>query len=132
VASLVGDTYEGPNPLTVNFTAASSTDPDAIDSVASYTFDCGDGTPKVTQSSPTLTHTYTQSGRFLAKLTVTDSRGLVSSNTSEQFIKVLDPVVDGLNPDKPVVGLAKGRFGGGSLDWLLVGVLVGLGALRRR
>jgi len=67
--------------LTVNFTGAGSTDPDPGDSIASYTFNFGDGSPAVTQSSPTISHTYNKEpGQYTASLTVTDSHGLASTN----------------------------------------------------
>jgi hypothetical protein len=63
-------------------------DPDAGDSIASYTFTFGDGSPDVTQSSPTISHTYKHGGQFFATLTVQDSHGLVSANTASAEIKV--------------------------------------------
>jgi hypothetical protein len=78
----------GNPPLTVNFDASTSVDPDAGDSVASYTFSFGDGSPDVTQSSPTISHTYKHGGGFFATLTVKDSHGLQSANTASVEIKV--------------------------------------------
>jgi hypothetical protein len=73
--------------------------------VVSYTFDFGDGSAPVTQSSPTISHTYTTNGDFGATLKVTDSRGKISSNTALVDIGVelpLDRVVSekthGTNP----------------------------------
>jgi hypothetical protein len=87
-ALLTGTPQSGPNPLTVNFSGAGSTDPDAGDSIASYTFNFGDGSPPVTQSSPTISHTYNSPGEYGARLTVTDSHGLASTNTSIFLIDV--------------------------------------------
>src|SRR5205085_12157397 len=53
-AKLVANPQEGNPPLTVAFDASGSIDPDAGDSIASYTFSFGDGSPDVTQSSPTI------------------------------------------------------------------------------
>jgi len=50
-----------------------SSDADAGDSVVSYTFDFGDGSSPVTQSSPTIQHTYTSNGDYNATLKVADS-----------------------------------------------------------
>jgi hypothetical protein len=70
----------GPAPLTVTLDASASTDPDQGDSVVSYTFDFGDGSGIVRQSSPTITHTYQFAGEYPARLSVNDSRGLPSTN----------------------------------------------------
>jgi hypothetical protein len=70
----------GPAPLTVTLDASGSTDPDPGDPVVSYTFDFGDGSGIVTQSSPTISHTYQFAGEYPARLSVNDSRGLASTN----------------------------------------------------
>ncbi|HWY40853.1 MAG TPA: PKD domain-containing protein [Chthoniobacterales bacterium] len=84
----------GDPPITIDFDGSGSSDSD--DTVASYTFDFGDGSAPVTQSSPTISHTYTTNGDFGASLKVTDSRGKISSNTALVDIGVelpLDRVV---------------------------------------
>jgi hypothetical protein len=86
----------GDPPLTIDFDASGSSDPDSGDTVASYTFDFGDGSAPVTQSTPTISHTYTSNGDFGATLKVSDSRGKISSNTALVNIGVelpLDRVV---------------------------------------
>ena len=89
LAVLTADVTEGVQPLQVNFNASGSTDPDVgIDTIASYTFNFGDGSDDVTQASPTISHTFTSPGLYVVKLVVTDSRGKVSSNTSEFFVTV--------------------------------------------
>ncbi len=80
---------QGAAPLVVNFDASGSTDPDAGDSITSYTFDFGDG-QTTTQSSPTVSHTYTSKGNYRALLTVQDSRGGQSANVAQAFISALD------------------------------------------
>ena len=77
----------GVPPLAVNFDGSASFDPDAGDAIASYTFDFGD-TYFVTQSSPTISHTYTSSGVYSAKLYVTDTRGKVSDSPASVTITV--------------------------------------------
>jgi hypothetical protein len=79
---------QGNPPLTVGLDGSASVDPDAGDSVASYTFSFGDGSPDVTQSSPTISHTYKHGGGFFATLTVKDTKGLVSANTASAEIHV--------------------------------------------
>lgn len=81
-AVLTGNPDHGPAPLTVTFDGSGSSDPDVGDTIASYTFEFGDGSAPVTQSSPTISHTYNASGEFRARLTVTDSRGLLSTNSA--------------------------------------------------
>jgi hypothetical protein len=71
----------------VNFDGSGSFDPDAGDAIASYTFDFGD-TNFVTQSTPTISHTYTVNGVYSAKLYVTDTRGKLSSSPATVTITV--------------------------------------------
>lgn len=78
----------GNAPLMVNFNASGSSDPDMGDTVVSYTFNFGDGSGVVTQSTPTISHTYTSPGDYRASLRVTDSHGAVSQNVAEAVIMV--------------------------------------------
>lgn len=87
-ATLSASPLEGCVPLTVSLDGSASTDPDAGDTVASYQFDFGDGTPSVVQSSPTVSHTYATSGDFAARLHVVDSRGKASNNVDLRAIEV--------------------------------------------
>ncbi|MEY2505265.1 MAG: hypothetical protein QOG27_1545 [Verrucomicrobiota bacterium] len=87
LASLIANPSSGPAPLTVNFDASGSSDLDSGDTIASYTFNFGDGTPDVTQASPLISHTYTHpANSFFAILRVTDSRGKVSINPAVRAI----------------------------------------------
>jgi hypothetical protein len=81
-AILTGTPDHGPAPLTVTLNGAASIDPDPGDKIGSYTFDFGDGSPAVTRSSPTISHTYQSAGEYPARLSVTDSRGKPSTNTA--------------------------------------------------
>jgi hypothetical protein len=94
-------------PLLVAFDGSGSSDPDAGDSVASYTFDFGDGSAPVTQSTPTITHTYTNAGEFKATLTVTDTHGKKSFNAASVVIDV-SPTVTCFEDDSPNIAYAKG------------------------
>jgi uncharacterized repeat protein (TIGR01451 family) len=87
-AVLSGSPTSGPAPLTVNFSGSGSSDPDAGDTIASYTFRFGDGSTPVTQSNPAVSYTYANAGTYHATLTVTDSRGLQSSNAASVDIQV--------------------------------------------
>ena len=87
-AQLVATPDTGNPPLTVNLNGSTSFDPNPGDSIASYTFSFGDGSPDVTQSSPTISHTYKHGGGFFATLTVKDSKGLQSANVASVPIQV--------------------------------------------
>ncbi|RLG56894.1 MAG: hypothetical protein DRN83_03065 [Hadesarchaea archaeon] len=65
----------GTAPLTVEFDASGSYDPDGA--IVSYSWDFGDGT---TGSGVTVSHTYT-AGTYTATLTVTDTDGLTDTDT---------------------------------------------------
>ncbi|HEV7515042.1 MAG TPA: PKD domain-containing protein, partial [Thermoanaerobaculia bacterium] len=74
----------GKAPLAVTFDGSRSSDPDTgIDTVASYTFNFGDGSAPVTQPGPAIAHTYAKAGTFSASLTVKDSRGVQSTNPAK-------------------------------------------------
>ncbi|MDQ6693953.1 MAG: S-layer homology domain-containing protein, partial [Chloroflexota bacterium] len=88
IAQLNAQPLSGTHPLNVRFDGSGSTDPDVGDTIALYTFDFGDGTSPVTQASPIITHTYGIEGEYRASLTVTDSRGKISSNSSQAIISV--------------------------------------------
>ena len=60
------------------------------DTIASYTFNFGDGSAPVTQSNPTITHTYA-AGNYRATVQVTDSRGKQSTNSAGVNLEVADP-----------------------------------------
>jgi len=84
----------GRPPLTANFDGSGSFDPDTApppDTIASYRFDFGDGSPAITQSTPTISHRYGRAGNYAARLTVTDSRGLQSANTATVVIRLPRP-----------------------------------------
>ncbi|HVF72406.1 MAG TPA: PKD domain-containing protein [Chthoniobacterales bacterium] len=88
LAVLTADKASGTAPLTVTFNASGSSDPDSIDTIASYTFNFGDGTDDVVQASPVISHTFNEGGLFDVRLVVTDSRGKVSSNTAHALVEV--------------------------------------------
>jgi hypothetical protein len=88
LALLAANTQSGVKPMTVNFDGSGSSDPDAIDSVAKYTFNFGDGGDDVDQTTPTISHNFPNAGLYDVKLVVTDSRGKVSANTAHRMIDV--------------------------------------------
>lgn len=69
-------------PLTVNFSSAGSSDPDG--SIASYSWNFGDGSAPSNSASPA--HIYQTAGSYVAVLTVTDNRG--STGTAQVAITV--------------------------------------------
>jgi PKD repeat protein len=122
IAALTGSPTSGAPPLTVNFSGAGSSDPDTgspADTIVSYTFDFGDGT-SVTQSTPTVSHTYSNSGDYAARLHVTDSRGLASTNDARVVISVAvntPPTADlTASPTSGTAPLAVHFDGSGSSD----------------
>jgi hypothetical protein len=70
----------GPAPLAVRFDASLSYDPDPGGRVAAWRWDFGDGTGATGQD---VTHTYTASGRFFPKVTVTDDFGAETAFVEE-------------------------------------------------
>jgi len=127
----------GTAPLSVNFDASSSHDPDTDpppDTIASYTLDFGDGTAPVTQASPLFSHTYNSNGDFPARLSVTDSRGKPSASDFQLIIAV-DSTLTGAVSRKvhasagpfdinlPLVGSPRGvecRTGGASNAYTII------------
>jgi uncharacterized repeat protein (TIGR01451 family) len=87
-AVLSASPNSGPAALTVGFNGSGSSDPDGGDTIASYTFRFGDGSTPTTQSGATVSHTYANPGTYHATLTVTDSRGLQSTNAASVDIQV--------------------------------------------
>src|SRR5262249_33725391 len=82
LAVLTANVSDGPAPLA---------DADSIDTISRYTFNFGDGNDDVNQTTPTITHTFTDAGEYIVRLVVTDSRGKVSSNTAQFKVDVDRP-----------------------------------------
>lgn len=90
VAVLSASPNTGCAPLSVAYDASGSYDPDG-NGVVSYAFDFGDGGGTITQSTPTISHTYTSSGTYQTTLVVTDGRGGVSQTPANEAVRV-DPL----------------------------------------
>src|SRR5436305_10602880 len=88
LARITADIDHGDKPLTVQFDGSSSSDADSIDTIASYTFNFGDGGDDFTQTSPVIVHTFMNSGEYDVRMIVTDSRGKISDNTAHYLIEV--------------------------------------------
>jgi hypothetical protein len=91
VAGLLGSPTSGNTPLTVNLDGSSSTEANPCATISSYTFNFGDGSAPVSQSAPTIQHTYNVPGTYVASLVVTDSRGTASNNPAEVTIVATAP-----------------------------------------
>ena len=89
-AVLTSNVSSGCAPVTVDYNASGSFDPDG-DGVTSYTFDFGDGGGAMTQSTATASHTYNLFGDYQTRLVVTDGRGAVSQNFSNAIVHVDPP-----------------------------------------
>lgn len=116
VASLSASPSSGNAPLAVTLDASGSSDEDTAapaDTIASYTFDFGDGSAPVTQSSPTVTHTYS-AGNYRATVRVTDSRGKQSTNSAGVNIEVADPQPPAAPSDLVVISTTMSSI---SLSW---------------
>lgn len=96
VGTSPGTPPTGNPPLAIHFDASGSSDPDG-DAIVNYTFDFGDGSTPVSSSSPTTDHTYTTNGTFNASVTVTDSRGAMSTNLASKQIIVTLPLTDAVS-----------------------------------
>jgi PKD repeat protein len=108
VAMATATPSSGVAPLTVAFTSAGSNDTDG--SIASYSWNFGDGTALGTTANPS--HVYQSTGSFTSVLTVTDNRG--AKGTAQVAISVSpDPNV--LNAPSSLTGKA-GR-GSVALNW---------------
>ena len=78
-AVAAADPDEGDVPLTVEFDASGSTDPDGDE--LTYRWDFADGSAPA--GGALATHTYTEAGTYLASLTVTDARGRAHTDAVE-------------------------------------------------
>jgi cytochrome c len=85
------DKTSGPAPLEVNFDSAGTGDPDGGTLDYAWDFD-SDGTVDSTEAGP-VSHTYTEPGRYTAKLAVTDETGRTGSASVEITAGNTEPVV---------------------------------------
>ncbi len=77
--NLTVDHASGTAPFTANFTLSGHTTGGG--SVVNYKFDFGDGTTPVGQSSPTISHTFTNPRTFTIKGTVADNLGNIAGGS---------------------------------------------------
>ena len=79
-AAVTATPTSGAVPLEVAFDGSASKDPDPGDAL-SYVWDFGDGSAKVTTTTPTTSHTYTKANTYTATLTVRDGSGAEDTAT---------------------------------------------------
>lgn len=84
----------GVGPLTVNFDAAASTDPDGTSDIASYAWNWGDGSPNGTGINASHTFTVVASSvDYAVTLTVTDKGGLTATSSHTVTVTPLECAV---------------------------------------
>jgi pseudomonalisin len=81
VAAMTATPNTGTAPLTVKFNASGSHDPNSGGSIKQYSFNFGDGSALVTQSTPSVSHVYSSAANHVASVTVTDIEGGTASAT---------------------------------------------------
>ncbi|GAB5536640.1 MAG: ThuA domain-containing protein [Rubricoccaceae bacterium] len=90
IASAQASATSGLTPLTVSFTSSGTFHPEGL--VIDYAWDLnGDGETDAT--SPTAEWTYTENGRYIAKLTVTDVNERSATSTVSVFVGNSEPVL---------------------------------------
>jgi PKD repeat protein len=65
--------------MKVSFNASGSHDPNSGGSIKQYSFNFGDGSAYVVQTTPTVSHTYSAAANHIASVTVTDAEGGTAS-----------------------------------------------------
>ncbi len=93
---------------TFTFDASGSTDSDGDALV--YEWDFGDGSAGAVQTTPTIAHAFSASGRFAVTLRVTDSYGLAGQ-----------PVVGYVDVQAPASPVGNGSFESGFSGWTVSG-----------
>jgi PKD repeat protein len=77
LAALTATPVSGTVPLTVNFSAGGSSDPDG--SIAAYEWSFGDGSAPA--GGPSASHVYSAAGSYAAQLKITDNTGLTATRS---------------------------------------------------
>lgn len=88
-AALASSAFSGHAPLTVEFDASASSDPDPGDGPVLYVFNFGDGVSEIS-FAPMITHTYVAPGNYNARVSVEDNEGLNSDSAALLLIRVLN------------------------------------------
>ena len=109
VAVMAAAPTSGVAPLNVSFDGGSSSDADG--SIVSYAWNFGDS---ATGSGVTTTHTYSMSGTYIARLTVTDNQGASSSSTATIQVNTIPPTIPAAPNNLLASALSKTQI---SLSW---------------
>jgi PKD repeat protein len=109
VAVMAAAPTSGVAPLNVSFDGGSSSDADG--SIVSYAWNFGDS---ATGSGVTTNHTYSMSGTYIARLTVTDNRGASSSSTATIQVNTIPPTIPAAPSNLLASALSKTQI---SLSW---------------
>ena len=132
-AALVATPTNGAAPLTVAFSASGSHDPNSGGSITHYSFNFGDGSAVVNQTSPTISHTYETSDNYVASVTVTDSENGTARATTNIAVGTASNTTPATGGSASVI--TKGSGGGGGfgilVNLLLLGVCLCVGRKRR-
>jgi len=78
-AAIAATPSSGTAPMKVSFNASGSHDPNSGGSIKQYSFNFGDGSAYVVQTTPTVSHTYSAAANHIASVTVTDAEGGTAS-----------------------------------------------------
>jgi pseudomonalisin len=78
-AAMTATPTSGTAPMKVSFNASGSHDPNSGGSIKQYSFNFGDGSAYVVQTTPTVSHTYSAAANHIASVTVTDAEGGTAS-----------------------------------------------------
>jgi pseudomonalisin len=81
-ASLAATPNSGSAPMTVQFNASGSSDPNKGGSITQYAFNFGDGSAQVVQAQPTVSHQYKSAASYVASVVVTDKEGATASTSA--------------------------------------------------
>jgi len=113
VAVIGASALSGKTPLTVNFSAAGSTDPDG--SIVGYAWSFGDGS---LATSATASYTYLVPGNYVVTLSVRDNNGAITTeSTSVAIANNLPPIANAVaSSSSGKAPLAVSFDGGGSTD----------------
>jgi PKD repeat protein len=96
----------------LQFDASASSDPDG--SIASYTWQFGDGTAPVTGATPT--HAYASAGTYSVQLTVVDRNGQSATVTKTVAVHALPQSLMTFSPALPLADAPVSFTGAGSLE----------------
>ena len=94
-ASFTATTTSGVAPLEVSFNASNSSDSDG--SIISYAWDFKDGN---TGNGQTINHTFSSTGSYNVKLTVTDDKGATGLDTKTIIVTTPEPTPETIFPSR--------------------------------